>query len=157
MNTDSLMEEKQAEVSKKITEGPQKGYKQDEKHKQEIFKVYQPLPDIRFGLWINPNSKSGYRHKPIDFQELEVQMEVPRPLMSTMLIMKVVWTGFDHLSDWSYSKDITVGGVLDIECLEFLPLPRKVNTLTLKQSYDINEALKKYSYPALDSNGQVNY
>lgn len=29
------------------------------------------MEDFRFGLWINPNSKSGYRHKPIDFGELE--------------------------------------------------------------------------------------
>ena len=76
MNTDSLMEEKQLEVQKKISEGPSKGYKQDDKHKQEIFKIYQPLADLKFGLWINPNSKSGYRHKPNDFQELEVQCEV---------------------------------------------------------------------------------
>jgi hypothetical protein len=41
--------------------------------------------------------------------------------MSNMLIMKVTWTGFDHLStDLAYMKDMTVGGVLDIECLEFL-------------------------------------
>lgn len=70
-----------------------------------------------------------------------------------MLIMKVVWTGFDYLSTDAYSKDMTVGGILDIECLEFLPLPKKVNLLTLKMSYDTNEALKKYSYPAGDSSG----
>lgn len=87
---------------------------------------------MKFGLWINPNSKSGYRHKPNDFQELEIQSEVPRTMMSFTLIMKVVWTGFDYLSKPVYSKDITVGGVLDIECLEFLPLPKKINTLTLK-------------------------
>jgi hypothetical protein len=40
--------------------------------------------------------------------------------MSTMLIMKISWTAFDFLSDNHYMKDITVGGVLDIECLEFL-------------------------------------
>ena len=36
-------------------------------------------------------------------------------------------------------------------------MPKKVNTLTLKLTYDYNEALKRLSYPATDSNGQVNY
>lgn len=71
--------------------------------------------------------------------------------MSQMLIMKVVWTGFDyHSNDDVYSKDMTVGGVLDIECLEFLPLPKKVNNWTLKMNYDQSEALKKHNYPAID-------
>lgn len=116
------MEEKQAEMAKKMIEAPaSKGYKQDDKQKLEIFKISTPLKDLKFGLWINPNSKQVYRHKPIDFGELEIQCEVPRTLMSNMLIMKVTWTGFDHLStDLAYMKDMTVGGVLDIECLEFL-------------------------------------
>lgn len=68
--------------------------------------------------------------------------------------MKVCWTGFDYLSPvQNYMKDIVIGGVLDIECLEFLPLPKKVNNWTLKMNYDFSEAIKKYSYPAVDSSG----
>ena len=62
--------------------------------------------------------------------------------------MKVIWTGYDYLTpDGTYMKDFIVGGVLDIECLEFLPLPKKVNNWTLKLNYDISEALKRISYP----------
>lgn len=57
--------------------------------------------------------------------------------------MKVVWTGFDYLSDSNYSKDMTVGGVLDIECLDFLTPAKKVNNWSIKQTYDIDEVLKK--------------
>ena len=39
INTDTLMEEKMAELTKKLNEGPSKGYK-DDKHKQEIFKIF---------------------------------------------------------------------------------------------------------------------
>jgi len=50
--------------------------------------------------------------------------------MSNTLIMKVAWTGFDYLSPpdslQQYTKNMTVGGILDIECLEFLSLTKKV-------------------------------
>lgn len=50
-------------------------------------------------------------------------------------------------------KDITVGGVLDIECLELLQLTKKVNNWTLKMNYDFGEALRRFTYPQPDSSG----
>jgi len=105
-------------------------------------------------MWINPNSKSGFRHKPIDFTELGIQCEVPRTLMSNQLVMKVCWTSYDFLTpEGQYTKDIVVGGVLDIECLEFLPLPKKGNNWMLKYDYEVTEAIKRYNYPAVDTSG----
>lgn len=56
-----------------------------------------------------------------------------------MFIQKVCWTSFDWLSPDTYSKDRIIGGVVDIEYLQMLPAPKKVNNWTLKQNYDLNE------------------
>lgn len=74
-------------------------------------------------MWINPNTKSTYRHKPIEFGETLMAMEVPSRLMHIAFLMKACWTSFDHLSNPDvYSKDIVIGGVLDIECIDRPPL-----------------------------------
>lgn len=45
--------------------------------------------------------------------------------MSNPLIIKIFWTSFDFVSDaFEYYKDIAVGGVLDIECFDFLKPPK---------------------------------
>ncbi len=48
----------------------------------EIHKLYNPLPDLKYGMWINPNTKTNYRHLPIDFGYLGMYCEVPRNFMS---------------------------------------------------------------------------
>lgn len=75
-------------------------------------------------------------------------------MMSQALIMKVAWMSYDHLSpDDVYSKDLIVGGVLDIECLQFLPPQKKGPNWTLKQDFEIIDAIKSNPYPAPDSKG----
>ena len=78
------------------------------------------MADFRFGMWINPNSKGKYRHKPIEFADATVEgldtgiaMEVPNKLMNIMLIMRAIWTSYDYISNPEvYSKDIIMAGVL---------------------------------------------
>ena len=78
--------------------------------------------------------------------------------MSGHLIMKVLWTSYDYLSSPEiYSKDMVVGGVLDIECFEFLPQPKKANNWTLKYDYETKDSLKKHNYPVIDQSGVANY
>ena len=76
-------------------------------------------------MWINPNNKAGYRHKPNDFKDekydISIQCDVPRPFMSYALIMKALWRSEDYLSNpKTYAKDLIMGGILDVECFEFL-------------------------------------
>ena len=84
--------------------------------------------DIRYGVWMNPNAKS-IRHKPIDFGEINVQVEVPKPMLRWQLIIKVIWTSYDAFSSTdTYSKYFIAGGILEITCYQFLPLPKKVES-----------------------------
>lgn len=68
--------------------------------------------------------------------------------------MRVLWTAYDYLSTAEvYSKDMVVGGVLDVECFEFLPQPKKANNWTLKWDYEVKDALKKPQ----EGSGSINY
>jgi len=44
----------------------------EDKNKLEIIKMYSNNRLIKYGIWINPNSKGGFRIKPIEFIELKV-------------------------------------------------------------------------------------
>ena len=47
--------------------------------------------------------------------------------MSNPLVIKVVWTSYDFVSEpFEYYKDIPMGGVLDIEFFELLPPPKVI-------------------------------
>ena len=88
----------------------------------KIYKVTIKLLilDFRYAMWINPNPKAGFRHKPIEFGNSGIWCDVPRNLIANQLIMKAAWMSYDNLTDNnSYFKDIVIGGVLDIECLEY--------------------------------------
>ena len=80
--------------------------------------------NIRYGIWINPNLKPGFRHKPIDFMETLCQVEVPKPMLQWQLCMRVIWYNYDPFETDAYNKDFIVGGVLDVSCFQFLPLPK---------------------------------
>lgn len=43
-----------------------------------------------------------------------------------------------------------MGGILNVDCIEFLPQMKKGQDWSLKHNYDVNEAVKKYKYPAMD-------
>ena len=86
-----------------------KSFKPDDKQKMEILKIYPNFNNIRYGLWINPHSKSVYRHKPIDFLDLGIQCEVPKNFMSHSLIMKAFWYSADLLTNNKvYSPNMTI-------------------------------------------------
>jgi hypothetical protein len=72
-------------------------------------------------------------------------------MMNIMLIMRAIWTSFDYISDYSvYSKDIIMGGILNVECIEFLPQMKKGLDWSLKHNFEVSEAVKRLRYPAMD-------
>ena len=64
--------------------------------------------DVRYGIWINPNAKPSFRHKPIDFGETSILVEVPKPMMTWQLVMRIIWYGYDIYASDTYSKDFIV-------------------------------------------------
>ena len=69
--------------------------KDDKKMNLELFKIYLSEGNVRFGVWVNPTQKSQFRPWPINFEKLAIQCEVPKPLMSQQLVMKICHTAYD--------------------------------------------------------------
>jgi hypothetical protein len=64
--------------------------------------------------------KIGFRTKPIDFLNIGIQAEIPRIYNTSRLIMTANWLAFDYLND-VYSPYYVVGGILNIDLLEYPP------------------------------------
>lgn len=45
-----------------------------------------------------------------------------------------------------------MGGIIDIECLDYLPAKFKAPNYVLKFHYDVQESIKKLPYPNLEGN-----
>lgn len=56
--------------------------KDDKKINLELFKIYSTIGNVRYGVWVNPTQKAQFRPWPINFVELAIQCEVPKPLMT---------------------------------------------------------------------------
>lgn len=70
--------------------------------------ISQKHDNVRYGIWINPNPKPSFRHKPIDFTETLCQVEVPKPMLQWQLAMRVIWFNHNPYESDTYSKDFVV-------------------------------------------------
>lgn len=75
--------------------------------------------------------------------------------MSQQMVMKICHTAYDL--NPSNPEFHVIGGILDIELYEFLPMPKKAEKFGLKLLYNTKNALKKINYPPMDANGQMNF
>lgn len=124
----------------------------EERQKIEIYSSFAAFPHLRYGYWINPVGKAGYRIKPIDFTNINIASEVPRTYMSSRLIMTAQWISQDYLSN-SYSEYIIIGGILSVDIYEYPPLPRVEKDWTMKYSKIKYQEIKRLPYPNFE--GQV--
>jgi len=67
----------------------------EERQKAEILREYSLFNQIKYAYWINPIGKSGRRIKPVEFNQLHVSIEVPRPYISSKIILTGCWMDTD--------------------------------------------------------------
>jgi len=108
---------------------PGKIYKSGDTNTQKIeINKFHAYPDVKYGIWVNPNEKVSNRQRHIDFGDKNIQVDIPRPMLNKKVIIRVVWTSFDAYSGKEYNKDFIVGGVLDIALFDFLNLPKRAKS-----------------------------
>lgn len=113
---------------KKAAENTEK--KKDEKKMNlELFKMYPDYGNVHYGVWVNPTQKAQFRPWPINFVDLGIQCEVPKPLMAQPLLMKICHTLYDQFPQ--ENKLMVVVSLLSraaswtSNCLNFYPNPKK--------------------------------
>lgn len=135
---DSFLEEKQAELTKKIGETK----KHEEKGQEDIMIFRQDA--FRLAVFFNSSSsKNPYRFRPVEIKEFGFKSEIPGKLVSSNLILKFEWTDFDPYCFVQHMPFYIVGGVLTIEFFDVLSNARKMPNWTLKAEYQGREVLEK--------------
>lgn len=156
-NTDILIANKMEELKQLNENAKYKIAATDQtQQKPEILLVHSFM-DYGYGVWVFAFEKTGPRPKPIDFKELNIQSDVPRTLVASKIIMRVLWTAYDYQSPKEYCKEHIVGGIVDVCCYNYLQQPDDYKDYKLKKIYEGEDGICKHNYPMPDTTGVINY
>ena len=110
--------------------------------KNELFKI---------GIW--GNTSKILRPLPIEFNDLGIEVELPRIFQSLNNILRVTWVASDDM--WlDYSPYISVGGILNIEVFNFPEQPKKHRSWVIRNIQEVDDMLKLRQYPDPTANTQ---
>ena len=110
--------------------------------KNEFFKI---------GIW--GNTSKILRPLPIEFNDLGIEVELPRIFQSLNNILRVTWVASDDM--WlDYSPYISVGGVLNIEVFNFPEQPKKHRSWVIRNIQEVGDMLKLRQYSDPTANNQ---
>ncbi len=109
--------------------------------------------DVKLGLYINMGEKS-YKIKPIHFEQLEIQCNLPRNNMSN-IIMRVYWTSYNDISAHIYLPYMIVGGIVHVDLFNYPAKAKKAKSKiefiilgwVIRQVFDLENTLKQIHYP----------
>jgi len=87
----------------------------------------------------------GLRNKRIDFSELDIIVDVPKPVIMQTLAVRVIYTPYDIAVDSSYNVDEALGGVLTIDLLRIPPPPKRARGWTMRELN--HEKMSRFDYP----------
>lgn len=97
---------------------------------------------------------SGIKTKPVDFSDFNVMSDMPKVFFSKKLIMAAKKLCREYFALGSLEHDFPylrlVDGVVDVECLAYLPDTRPVKHFHVKRVYDPSERLERLPYTAVE-------
>eukprot|EP00743_Colponemidia_sp_Colp-15_P001304 GILK01001428.1.p1 GENE.GILK01001428.1~~GILK01001428.1.p1 ORF type:complete len:616 (-),score=127.61 GILK01001428.1:38-1885(-) len=105
---------------------------------------------LKLGVWANLATK-GFRIKTIDFADLKVTTELPKPLALQILGVRCLFTQFDAVSFLHHCRDYPLGGVFRVELLTLPPQPKRVKGWVMRQITSLSSSIQKIPYPSTDS------
>ena len=102
-------------------------------------------PDVKLGFLVSFEDRNQPRSW-IEFQEDQIRSGVPMALKTASYIMRAFWTSFDYLTQQKYSKDMMLGGVLNITCFDMPQVPVTIKGWKIKNLIDREQALSESTY-----------
>ena len=102
--------------------------------------------DIKLGIWIN-HENLGYKTKPMDFNDLGLQAELPKTYIDDPVIMRVIWTSYNGISGDLEGPDLVIGGVYEAALFNFPKMPKKVKKWLMRPLSSDEELLMPKPYP----------
>ena len=105
--------------------------------------------DLKVGIWIN-HENTGYKPKPIEFEGLSMNADIPKQYADDSCVMRAVWYSYDSVSYLAETPFVVLGGVYDISIFRFPELPKSVKEWKLRSVKDVDNMLVTKPYPPPD-------
>ena len=116
--------------------------------------LHYPKSYSQLAFYIMGFENSGIKTKPIAFGEFNVLSDMPRAFFSKKLVMAAKKLRREYFALGSLERDNPhlklVDGVVDIECIAYLPETRQVKNYQVKRVYGPNDRLDRLTYTALE-------
>ncbi|OQR81745.1 hypothetical protein THRCLA_11442 [Thraustotheca clavata] len=99
---------------------------------------------VKVGIWVNIVPK-GLRNKKIDFSDMEMIIDVPKPVVMQSLAVRAIYLPYDNATDSLRNMDIALGGVFCIDLLRLPPPPKRARGWIMRELS--NEKINRLEYP----------
>lgn len=121
-------------------------------------KVFNTTPMQKYGIWVN--IAKNLRLKTIEYPELGLMTDIPRPIILASVAVRMIHYRLDPLSPFEMGEFFTVGGVLFIEVLDVPDRPKVVKahvpdvkdpgSWAMIRISDTRGCVERQQYPAVD-------
>lgn len=106
--------------------------------------VQYSKPDLKLGYNVSYVDKNHPRSN-AEFPEINIKSAVPVSLKTVDYIMRVLWTSFDYLCVDTYTKEMAVGGVINITAYDMPEVPSNFKGWKIKSILERDKALTESS------------
>ncbi|KDO31710.1 hypothetical protein SPRG_03628 [Saprolegnia parasitica CBS 223.65] len=107
-------------------------------------KITSAAGPVKVGLWINIVPK-GLRNKKIDFTEMEMLVDVPKPVVMQSLAVRAIYLPYDNAPNSVHNLDVALGGVFSIDLLCLPPAPKRARGWVMRELSA--EKIHRLEYP----------
>ncbi|OQR98276.1 hypothetical protein ACHHYP_08928 [Achlya hypogyna] len=99
---------------------------------------------VKVGIWVNIVPK-GLRNKKIDFAEMEMLVDVPKPVVMQSLAVRAMYLPYDNAPDTLHNVDVALGGIFCIDLLCLPPAPKRARGWVMRELSA--EKIHRLEYP----------
>ena len=127
-----------------------------EKDADGNMKVQTKAANIEFGMWVNLARHP--RTKEIEYPEINMKLEIPRPLALANIAVRVLHFAYDERAESGQAaKFLALGGPFAIELLALPPAPKPVGHWTIRQVTALSTDVLRLPYPIPPAGGDGGY
>lgn len=121
--------------------------------KPEVYLSY-PKTHSQLAFFIQGFENSGIKTKPIDFSDFSVMSDMPKAFFSKKLIMVAKKYCREYFAFGSLEHDNPhlrlIDGVVDVECIAYLPETKQIKNYRLKRVYSPGDKLERLTYTTME-------
>uniref|UniRef100_A0A7S1XPL8 IC97/Casc1 N-terminal domain-containing protein n=1 Tax=Phaeomonas parva TaxID=124430 RepID=A0A7S1XPL8_9STRA len=111
---------------------------------------------VSYGVWVN-HEKRGFRLKTLDFTEVGLQVEVPKPVAPHRIAVRSVYVPYDEHSygngyvagEGVDSPYAVLGGTFHVDMFEMPPPKKTIKGFEVRPLTDLKDKVNRLNYPSM--------